>query len=108
MAKENLKKGLVFTNDNCVGCNKCISVCSCMGATVAVETKEGKNVIYVDGDKCIACGACFDVCAHGAREYLDDTEEFLQHWQEERRFPYCWHRHFWQIIQRNTRAFLEA
>ncbi len=77
MAKETLAKGLVFTNDNCMGCNKCISVCSCMGATVAAETENGKNVIYVDGDKCIACGACFDVCAHGAREYLDDTEEFF-------------------------------
>lgn len=77
MAKETLSKGLVFTNENCVGCNKCISVCSCMGATVAVETEGGNNVIYVDGDKCIACGACFDVCAHGAREYSDDTEEFF-------------------------------
>ena len=73
----NLAEGLVFTNDKCVGCNKCISVCSCMGATVAHSTEDGNNVILVDGDKCIACGACFDVCAHGAREYLDDTEEFF-------------------------------
>ena len=77
MVESNLAKGLVLTNDKCVGCNKCISVCSCMGATVAHSTEDGKNVILVDGDKCIACGACFDVCAHGAREYLDDTEEFF-------------------------------
>lgn len=77
MAEWNLPKGLVLTNDKCVGCNKCISVCSCMGATVADVNDDGKNIILVDGDKCIACGACFDVCAHGAREYLDDTEEFF-------------------------------
>lgn len=77
MENKRVKKGLVYTNDKCVGCNKCISVCSCMGATVAEETADGGNVILVDGDKCIACGACFDVCAHGAREYMDDTEEFF-------------------------------
>ena len=27
-----LSKGLIFTNEKCVGCNKCINVCSAMGA----------------------------------------------------------------------------
>ena len=71
------QSGLVRTNDNCVGCNKCISVCSCVGATVAHQTEDGKNVINVDGSKCIACGACFDACEHNAREFVDDTEEFF-------------------------------
>lgn len=70
--------GLVRTNDKCVGCNKCISVCSCVGATLAQETADGKNVINVDGTKCIACGACFDACEHDAREYVDDTEAFFK------------------------------
>jgi len=70
--------GLVFTNEKCVGCNKCIKVCSCVGATVATIKEDGSNVIEVDGDKCIACGACFDVCAHEAREYKDDTEAFFE------------------------------
>lgn len=72
------QNGLVRTNDNCVGCNKCISVCSCVGATLACQTEDGKNVIEVDGDKCIACGACFDACEHNAREYVDDTEAFFE------------------------------
>ena len=70
--------GLVRTNDSCVGCNKCISVCSCVGATIAHETEDGRNVINVDGSKCIACGACFDACEHNAREFVDDTEEFFE------------------------------
>ena len=72
------KEGLVRTNDNCVGCNKCIGVCSCMGAMVARQEPDGRNIIEVDGAKCVACGACFDACEHGAREYVDDTEAFFQ------------------------------
>jgi iron only hydrogenase large subunit-like protein len=74
MIKENTS--LVFTNENCIGCNKCISVCSCTGACVSHEVN-GKNRIDVDADRCVACGACFDVCEHGAREYRDDTERFF-------------------------------
>ena len=48
-----LNSGLVITNDNCVGCNKCISVCSCNGATIAEIDESGKNVIHVNGDNCI-------------------------------------------------------
>lgn len=70
---------LVFTNDNCVGCNKCISACSCMGACVSGEPDaDGLSKIHVDSSKCIACGACFDACEHDAREYNDDTERFFE------------------------------
>lgn len=73
----NDKTSLVFTNEKCIGCNKCISVCSCVGACVSHEV-EGKNRIDVDPDRCVACGACFDVCEHGAREFRDDTERFFE------------------------------
>lgn len=71
-----LHKGFVYTNENCIGCNKCISVCPVITANRAVE-KDGRTVIEVDGDKCIGCGACFDACEHNARSYYDDTEEFF-------------------------------
>ncbi|MCR4907222.1 MAG: 4Fe-4S binding protein [Lachnospiraceae bacterium] len=72
------KESLVYTNDNCVGCNKCISACSCMGACVSTEPDEnGASRIEVDKDKCIACGACFEACEHDAREFRDDTEDFF-------------------------------
>lgn len=70
---------LVFTNENCVGCNKCIRACSCMGACVSTEPDEnGQSRINVDGSKCIACGACFQACEHNAREFRDDTERFFE------------------------------
>lgn len=68
--------GLVFTNDNCIGCNRCIAACPVLTANSVVE-QGGKQFVHVDPTKCIACGACLDVCEHHAREYNDDTERFL-------------------------------
>ena len=68
--------GLVYTNDLCIGCNKCIRACSCLGACIATE-EEGSARINVDDSKCIACGACIDACEHKAREFNDDTERFF-------------------------------
>lgn len=68
---------LVYTNDNCIGCNKCISACSCSGANISI-LENGENKIHIDGSKCVACGACFDACEHQARSYRDDTESFFE------------------------------
>ncbi len=68
---------IVYTNDNCIGCNKCIKVCSAIGACISKEVN-GRDRIEVDGSKCVACGSCIDVCVHGAREFVDDTERFFE------------------------------
>ena len=74
-----LNDGLVFTNEKCVGCNKCISVCSCLGACISEEADGNRKTrVDVDGSRCISCGACFDVCQHGAREFRDDTVRFFE------------------------------
>ena len=74
----DIKKGLVYTNDKCIGCNKCIRACSCIGACVSTEPDEnGNSRIMVDGSLCVSCGACFDICEHNARDFIDDTEQFL-------------------------------
>lgn len=64
---------MIYTNENCIGCNKCISSCPVLLANVA-----SNGIIHVNPDACIECGACFDVCQHGARDYEDDTELFLK------------------------------
>jgi len=71
------KDSIVFTNENCIGCNKCINVCSAIGACISKE-ENGKARIEVDGNRCVACGSCIDVCVHGAREFSDDTERFFE------------------------------
>ena len=67
---------LIRTNDKCIGCNKCIMACSCIGANTA-QNVDGVNRIVVDPVKCIACGACLDACEHDAREYEDDVDKFF-------------------------------
>ena len=63
---------MVFTNEKCVGCNKCIRSCPILTANIASNGK-----IDVDEQTCIQCGACFDNCHHDARDYTDDTTIFL-------------------------------
>ena len=68
--------GILITNDNCIGCNYCISQCSIMGANIST-TRNGKKIIAIDSDKCNHCGKCIALCIHNAREFLDDNEQFF-------------------------------
>jgi len=72
-----LNNGLVYTNDDCIGCNKCIRSCPVPGANVATIGENGENLIHVDGNRCISCGSCFNACDHGARVYNDDVDRFF-------------------------------
>lgn len=63
---------MISTNENCVGCNKCIKTCPSLMANIAQEGRIDVNYEY-----CIQCGACFDSCKHDAREYEDDTQIFF-------------------------------
>lgn len=71
------KDSLVYTNDRCIGCNKCINVCPVMGASMSQEMSDGSRHIEVNKDYCVSCGACLDACVHGARDFQDDTEKFF-------------------------------
>ncbi len=68
---------VIFTiEENCIGCNKCIYECPIVDANVSY-IKEGHSKTHVDGQKCIMCGKCIELCDHGARDYKDDTECFM-------------------------------
>lgn len=72
-----MHEGLIYTNDRCIGCNRCVRICSSFGASVSKSGPETSS-IKINADRCIVCGACIDVCAHGARDYRDDTDKFLR------------------------------
>ena len=68
---------LVYTNEKCQGCNRCISVCPVLTANYSVPSGQGQR-IEVHSENCINCGACFDACEHQARSFYDDTEIFFK------------------------------
>lgn len=68
--------GVVYTTEECTGCNRCVSTCPVFGVNTAV-IENGSTKIKVDMKKCIACGSCMDECTHDARGYYDDTERFF-------------------------------
>lgn len=74
--EEAERSALVYTNEKCQGCNRCISVCPVLTANYSVKSGD-KQRIEVHAENCIKCGACFDTCEHQARSFMDDTERFF-------------------------------
>lgn len=74
MARFN--NGLIYTNNNCIACNKCINQCSILGANVSVFKNE-RSYIEIDSKKCNDCGKCISLCSRNAREYRDDIQAFI-------------------------------
>jgi EAL domain-containing protein (putative c-di-GMP-specific phosphodiesterase class I)/GGDEF domain-containing protein/PAS domain-containing protein/NAD-dependent dihydropyrimidine dehydrogenase PreA subunit len=70
-------KGTIFTNNNCIACNKCIAECNILGANIPVNTND-KTQICINSSKCLECGLCLRSCPHNAREFKDDTEAFFK------------------------------
>lgn len=68
--------GIVYSDEKCIGCNKCIAACSVLGANCAI-IQNGQNRVVVDSRKCVICGSCVSVCPQKARTYRDDSESFF-------------------------------
>lgn len=62
----------------CVGCNACVRVCPVRDANVAQTGEDGVLKITINDEHCIKCGACIRTCKQGARDYEDDTLQFLE------------------------------
>ena len=69
--------GLIYTNENCISCNKCVKVCTSPGASY-LHIKGNNLAVYINPSRCVSCGACFSICEHDARGYRDDTEAFFE------------------------------
>ncbi len=62
----------------CISCNACIRICPAPEACVPSTTPEGKNYVGINTNNCIYCGECIRHCPHGARDFEDDYEDFIE------------------------------
>ncbi len=58
--------------ENCINCQRCISVCP-----VKYANNASQSVVTINHDRCIGCGQCLKACEHGARVGLDDFDAFM-------------------------------
>lgn len=70
-------EGIIYTNDKCVACNRCVHICPAVGANVTAND-DGRISIDVSDKNCVHCGRCIKECIHGAREYKDSLEDLLR------------------------------
>ena len=75
--KRIMKELIIVKPEKCVGCNSCVRTCPAPEANITKMLEDGRFITTVNPDRCIACGECVRNCAHGARDYIDDTEEAL-------------------------------
>ena len=70
--------GLVYTNEKCIGCNRCIAACPVKKSNISVKRPDGTISIGVNSSRCIDCGLCVQSCYKGARNYKDDMDEVIE------------------------------
>ena len=68
---------IIVRPEKCVGCSACIRVCPANEANRVIRLDGDRFITSVNADRCIGCGECIRACAHGARDYVDDTEEAM-------------------------------
>lgn len=73
-----MKEVIIVNPDKCVGCNACVRNCPAPEANITKQLDDGRFVTTVNPDRCITCGECVRSCNHGARDFIDDTEEAIE------------------------------
>lgn len=68
---------IIVKPEKCVGCNACVRNCPAPEANITRKLDDGRFITSVNPDRCIACGECIKTCTHGARDYIDDTEDAM-------------------------------
>ena len=81
MIKEyrTMNEVIIVKPEKCVGCNSCVRNCPAPEANTVKQLDDGRFIVSVNNDKCVACGECVRTCNHGARDYIDDTDECMSH-----------------------------
>lgn len=75
---------IIVRPEKCVGCNSCVRTCPAPEANITKMLEGGRFVTTVDPDRCITCGECVRNCNHGARDYIDDTDECMNRMKQEK------------------------
>ena len=75
---------VIVKPDKCVGCNACVRACPAPEANITKMLEGGKFITTINPDRCIGCGSCVEKCTHGARDYIDDTEECMSRIKKEK------------------------
>ncbi len=68
---------IIVKPEKCIGCNACVRTCPAPEANITRKLDDGRFITSVNPDRCIACGECIKTCTHGARDYIDDTEDAM-------------------------------
>lgn len=68
--------GMIYTNDRCVACNRCVHICPAVGANVTAN-EDGRISVDVSDKNCVHCGKCIKECVHDARVYRDSFGDLL-------------------------------
>ena len=90
--------GYVYTNENCIGCNRCISVCPILTANQAVALRStmhsASTAVHVLMPVNIRRGNMPMI-----------RSSFLRICREANPFHCFWRRHFWRIIPESMSRF---
>ena len=75
---------IIVKPDKCVGCNACVRNCPAPEANITKMLEDGRFVTTVNPERCITCGECVRTCNHGARDYIDDTENCMSRMKKDK------------------------
>lgn len=73
-----MREIIIVRQDRCIGCGTCIRSCPAPESNIIKKLENGKLISSVDPSKCIGCGECIKSCRRNARDYIDDTEQFME------------------------------
>lgn len=72
MSTTKLSTVISVDKEKCLNCHACILACP-----VKYCNNGSEDYLKINDDMCIGCGSCISACTHGARQPVDDFEQFV-------------------------------